>query len=47
MTLVNLVWTYLNNIGPDFYTGITRWLNTNIYSEADKEEFDLQKEMGY
>jgi hypothetical protein len=43
----NLVWTYLNNIGPDFYTGITRWLNTNIYSEADKEEFDLQKEMGY
>jgi hypothetical protein len=43
----NLVWTYLNNIGPDFHTGITRWLNSNVYSEIDKEEYDLQREMGY
>ena len=42
-----LAWTYLNNIGPDFHTGVTRWLNINVYSEADKERHDLRKEMGY
>lgn len=42
----NLVWTYLNNIGPDYHTGLNRWLNINVYSEADKEEYDLRKEMG-
>lgn len=43
----NLVWTYLNNIGPDYHTGVNRWLNINVYSEADKEEYDLRKEMGF
>jgi hypothetical protein len=43
----NLAWSYLNNIGPDFYTGVTRWLNCNVYSEVDKEEYDLQREMGF
>jgi hypothetical protein len=42
----NLVWTYLNNIGPDYHTGLNRWLNINVYSEANKEEYDLRKEMG-
>jgi hypothetical protein len=43
----NLVWTYLNNIGPDYHTGVNRWLNTNVYSEVEKEAYDLQKEMGF
>ena len=43
----NLVWTYLNDIGPDYHTGVTRWLNINVYSEADKEEYDLRREMGF
>jgi hypothetical protein len=34
-------WQYLNKIGED------RWLNVNVYSEADKEEFDLRREMGF
>jgi len=42
----NLVWTYINNIGPDYHTGLNRWLNINVYSEANKEEYDLRKEMG-
>jgi hypothetical protein len=42
-----LAWKYLNNIGPDYHTGVIRWLNTNVYSEVDKEKFDLQKEMGF
>ena len=43
----NLAWLYLNDIGPDFHTGVTRWLNINVYSEVDKEEYDLQREMGF
>jgi hypothetical protein len=43
----NLVWTYLNDIGPDYHTGVKRWLNINVYSEADKEEYDLRREMGF
>lgn len=31
---------YLNDIGNG------RYLNISVYSEADKEEFDLRKEMG-
>jgi hypothetical protein len=23
------------------------WLNLNVYSEADKEEYDLQREIGF
>ena len=33
-------WEYLNNIGDG------RYLNINVYSEADKEEYDLRREMG-
>ena len=33
-------WKYLNNIGDG------RYLNINVYSEADKEEYDLRREMG-
>jgi hypothetical protein len=33
-------WQYLNNIGDG------RYLNINVYSEADKEEYDLRREMG-
>lgn len=33
-------WKYLNDIGEG------RWLNINVYSEADKEEYDLRREMG-
>jgi len=33
-------WKYLNDLGDG------RYLNINVYSEADKEEFDLRKEMG-
>jgi hypothetical protein len=43
----NLVWTYLNDIGPDYHTGVNRWLNINVYSEVEKEEYDLRKEMGF
>jgi len=43
----NLVWTYLNDIGPDYHTGVNRWLNNNVYSEVEKEVYDLQKEMGF
>jgi glucose-6-phosphate 1-dehydrogenase len=39
-------WKYLNNIGPDWKTGEPRYLNVNVYSEADKEEYDLRREMG-
>lgn len=34
-------WQYLNDIGGG------RWLNINVYSEADKEEYDLRREIGY
>jgi NTP pyrophosphatase (non-canonical NTP hydrolase) len=34
-------WKYLNDIGNG------QWLNINVYSEVDKEEFDLRKEMGF
>jgi hypothetical protein len=34
-------WQYLNDIGNG------RWLNINVYSEADKEEYDLRREIGY
>jgi len=40
----------LNNIGPAWkdggFNGENRYLNINVYSEADKEEYDLRKEMG-
>lgn len=42
----SLVSKYLNNIGPDWHTGVTRWLNTNVYSEAAKEERDFKMETG-
>ena len=29
------------------YIGNGRYLNINVYSEADKEEYDLRKEMGF
>ena len=32
---------YLNDLGNG------RYLNINVYSEADKEESDLQREMGF
>ena len=32
---------YLNDIGNG------RYLNINVYSEADKEEYDLRREMGF
>ena len=42
---------YLNNIGPAWkdggFNGENRYLNTNVYSEHDKEEFDLRREMGF
>ena len=42
---------YLNNIGPAWenggFNGGNRYLNINVYSEADKEEFDLRREMGF
>lgn len=42
---------YLNNIGPAWkdggFNGENRYLNINVYSEADKEEYDLRKEMGF
>lgn len=31
---------YLNNIGEG------RWLNINVYSEIDKEDYDLRREQG-
>lgn len=34
-------WKYLNDIGEG------RWLNINVYSEADKEEYDLRREIGF
>jgi hypothetical protein len=34
-------WKYLNDLGNGCY------LNINVYSEVDKEEFDLRKEMGF
>ena len=41
---------YLNNIGPAWkdggFNGENHYLNINVYSEADKEEYDLRKEMG-
>ena len=41
---------YLNNIGPAWkdggFNGENRYLNINMYSEADKEEYDLRREMG-
>ena len=41
---------YLNNIGPAWKDGgfncENRYLNINVYSEADKEEYDLRWEMG-
>jgi hypothetical protein len=33
-------WKYLNNIGEG------RWLNINVYSEIDKEDYDLRREQG-
>ena len=41
----DLVYTYLNDIS--YPSGPNRWLNINVYSEADKERHDLRKEMGY
>ena len=42
---------YLNNIGPAWkdggFNGENRYLNTNVYSEHDKEEFDLRREIGF
>jgi glucose-6-phosphate 1-dehydrogenase len=44
-------WKYLNNIGPAWenggFNGSNRYLNINVYSEADKEEYDLRREMGF
>jgi len=41
---------YLNNIGPAWkdggFNGENRYLNINVYSEANKEEYDLKREMG-
>jgi hypothetical protein len=41
---------YLNNIGPAWkdggFNGENRYLNIGVYSEADKEEYDLRREMG-
>jgi hypothetical protein len=34
-------WKYLNDIGDG------RWLNINVYSEVDKEEYDLRREHGF
>lgn len=43
--------TYLNNIGPVWKDGTlngeNRWLNIRVYSEHDKEEYDLMREIGY
>jgi hypothetical protein len=42
---------YLNNIGPAWkdggFNGENRYLNISVYSEADKEESDLRREMGF
>jgi hypothetical protein len=32
---------YLNDLGNG------RYLNINVYSEADKEDYDLRREMGF
>ena len=40
-------WKFLTNIGPDWKTGETRYLNSNVYSEVEKENFDFIREMGY
>ena len=41
----------LNNIGPAWkdggFNGGNRLLNINVYSEADKEEHDLRREIGF
>jgi hypothetical protein len=41
---------YLNNIGPAWenggFNGEDRWLNINVYSEIDKEDYDLRREQG-
>ena len=34
-------WKYLNDLGDG------RYLNINVYSEADKEEYDLRREIGF
>ena len=33
-------WKYLNDLGNG------RYLNINVYSEVDKEDYDLRREMG-
>ena len=42
---------YLNDIGPAWkdggFNGENRYLNISVYSEADKEEYDLRREMGF
>lgn len=42
---------YLNDIGPAWkdggFNGENRYLNINVYSEADKEACDLQREIGF
>jgi hypothetical protein len=43
----NLVWTYLNDIGPHYETGEIRWLNINVYSEIEKDEYDFRRELGF
>ncbi len=43
----NLVWTYLNDIGPHYETGEIRWLNINVYSEIEKDGYDFQRELGF
>lgn len=44
-------WKYLNDIGPAWkdggFNGENRYLNINVYSEADKEVYDLQREIGF
>lgn len=37
---VTEAWKYLNNIGEG------RWLNINVYSEVEKEDYDLRREQG-
>jgi hypothetical protein len=43
----NLVWTYLNDIGPHYETGEIPWLNINVYSEIEKDEYDFRRELGF
>lgn len=43
----NLVWTYLNDIGPDYHTGVNRWLNINVYSEVEHERRQFEMERGF